>query len=189
MHGAWNELQALFLIYCLFAYYVHCFAHRLQLTLVSAAKDVIVIWEFFSHLDNIVSIVTSSTKHIAELHDAQRNEIKNLLASEERDSGTGANQIANLQRAEVTHWSSHYESVKSLTSMYTVTCKVFEDLSDHSPNGRAKSEVRETYRNMESFEFVFILHLMHKIMRTNTLSNSSKKISGYFDCYYIFHYD
>ena len=39
MCGEWNGLQALFLKKCLFAYYVHCFAHRLQLALVAAAKD------------------------------------------------------------------------------------------------------------------------------------------------------
>ncbi|XP_042410111.1 zinc finger MYM-type protein 1-like [Zingiber officinale] len=102
MHGAWNGLHALFLRDCPYAYYVHCFAHRLQLTLVSAAKDVSVIWEFFSHLDNIVNIVTSSTKRIAELHTAQRNEIEHMLAIGERDSGSGANQIGNLQRAGAT---------------------------------------------------------------------------------------
>ncbi|XP_075485218.1 uncharacterized protein LOC142524945 [Primulina tabacum] len=70
MCGAWNELQALFL---------------------RDSKDVSVICELFSHLDNIV---TSSTKCIAELHDAKRNESKNFLANGERDSGTGTNQIA-----------------------------------------------------------------------------------------------
>ncbi|XP_073136886.1 uncharacterized protein [Henckelia pumila] len=49
--------------------------------------------------------------------------------------------------------------------MYAATCKVFEVFSDHSPNGRAKAEVRRVYRNMARFEFVFILHLMHRIMR------------------------
>ena len=29
MRGAWNGLQALFLKDCPYAYYVHCFAHRL----------------------------------------------------------------------------------------------------------------------------------------------------------------
>ncbi|XP_022856997.1 zinc finger MYM-type protein 1-like [Olea europaea var. sylvestris] len=40
MCGSWNGLHALFLKDCPYAYYVHCFAHHLQLTLVSAAKDV-----------------------------------------------------------------------------------------------------------------------------------------------------
>ncbi|XP_073119602.1 uncharacterized protein [Henckelia pumila] len=166
MRGEWNGLQALFLRDCPYAYYVHCFAHRLQLTLVSAAKDVSIIWEFFSHLDSVVNIVTSSTKRIAELHTAQRNEIEHLLATRERDSESGPNQIGNLQRAGATRWSSHYDSIKSLIGMYTATYKVFEVLSEHSPNERAKAKVRGIYRNMASFEFVFILHLMHKIMRT-----------------------
>ncbi|KAK9132619.1 hypothetical protein Scep_012147 [Stephania cephalantha] len=38
MRGAWNGLQALFLKDCPYAYYVHCFAHRLQLALVALLK-------------------------------------------------------------------------------------------------------------------------------------------------------
>ena len=70
MHGACNGLQALFLWDCPYAYYVHYFAHRLQLTLVSAAKNVSVIWEFFSCLDNVVNSITSSLKRIVELQTA-----------------------------------------------------------------------------------------------------------------------
>ncbi|KAK1395010.1 Repressor of the inhibitor of the protein kinase-like protein [Heracleum sosnowskyi] len=38
MRGAFNGLHALFLRDCPYAYYVHCFAHRLQLALVGAAE-------------------------------------------------------------------------------------------------------------------------------------------------------
>ena len=47
MRGPWNRLQALFLIDCPYAYYVHCFAHRLQLALVATAGNEISIWLFF----------------------------------------------------------------------------------------------------------------------------------------------
>ncbi|KAL9681677.1 hypothetical protein QQ045_013464 [Rhodiola kirilowii] len=40
MRGQFNGLQALLLRVCPYAYYVHCFAHRLQLSLNAAAKDV-----------------------------------------------------------------------------------------------------------------------------------------------------
>ncbi|QHO19723.1 Zinc finger MYM-type protein [Arachis hypogaea] len=43
MRGEWNGLQALFLKDCPFAYYIHCLAHRLQLALVSAAKELRVV--------------------------------------------------------------------------------------------------------------------------------------------------
>ncbi|CAN1241538.1 Zinc finger MYM-type protein 1 [Linum perenne] len=39
MSGEFNGLKALFLKDCLYAYFVHCFAHWLQLTLVSSTKD------------------------------------------------------------------------------------------------------------------------------------------------------
>ncbi|CAN0829480.1 Zinc finger MYM-type protein 1 [Linum grandiflorum] len=38
MSGQYNGLKALFLQECPYAYFVHCFAHRLQLTLVASAK-------------------------------------------------------------------------------------------------------------------------------------------------------
>ncbi|XP_028081040.1 zinc finger MYM-type protein 1-like [Camellia sinensis] len=41
MSGEWTGLQDLFCAECPFAYYVHCFAHRLQLALVRASKQVI----------------------------------------------------------------------------------------------------------------------------------------------------
>jgi hypothetical protein len=39
MRGEWNGLQALFLRECPYAYYVHCFAHKLQLALVAASRE------------------------------------------------------------------------------------------------------------------------------------------------------
>ena len=38
MRGEWNGLQALILNDCPYAYYIHCFAYRLQLALVAASK-------------------------------------------------------------------------------------------------------------------------------------------------------
>ena len=68
MRGAWNGLQALFLRDCPYAYYVHCFAHRLQLALVAAAGNEISIWLFFSKLTTIINLICASPKHDTELH-------------------------------------------------------------------------------------------------------------------------
>lgn len=40
MRGEWNGLQALILKECPYAYYVHCMAHKLQLALVAASREV-----------------------------------------------------------------------------------------------------------------------------------------------------
>ncbi|CAL9002797.1 unnamed protein product [Prunus brigantina] len=68
MRGSWNGLQALFLEDCPYAYHVHCFAHRLQLALNGAAKDVKVVWRFFLMLTNIVNFVSASAKRRNELN-------------------------------------------------------------------------------------------------------------------------
>lgn len=178
MRGAWNGLQALFHKHCPYAYYVHCFAHRLQLTLVSAAKDVRDIWDFFSHLDNVVNMVTSSPKRICELKITQRREIEHLLEIGELNSGCGAHHIGNLERAGTTRWSSHYDSVKSLIDMYGATCKVLEHLMEHSPNTSSQPEVGGIYKNITSFEFVFVLHFMRRILSiTDILCQALQKKS------------
>lgn len=41
MHDEWKELQTLFLNGCPCVYYVHCFANRLQLTLVAVSQEVV----------------------------------------------------------------------------------------------------------------------------------------------------
>ncbi|XP_059638983.1 uncharacterized protein LOC132281283 [Cornus florida] len=128
MRGEWNGLQALFLKDFPFAYYVYCFAHRLQLALVAAAKDKMNIWQFFSHLTCIVNLIASSPKRLVELKSFQRDEIACMLSTGERESGKGANQIGTLHRARANRWSSHYDSMKDLICMYTASCRVVKVL-------------------------------------------------------------
>ena len=120
-------------------------------------------------MNNVVTIITSSPKHIVELQTAQRNEIEHMSVIGEHDSGCGVNQIGNLQQSGTTRWSSHYESIKSLIDIYAATCKVFKYLSDHSPNERSKAKVRGVYKNIASFEFVFILTAITFVSTTKTL--------------------
>ena len=44
------------------AFYVHCFAHQLQLNLVAVAKNHINITDFFYVISNLVTIVGGSCK-------------------------------------------------------------------------------------------------------------------------------
>ena len=91
MRGEFNGLQALVLNDCSYAYYVHCFAHRLQLALVAASKEVIQIHQFFTKLSSIVNLVVASCKCHDELQVAQASDIAYLLSIEELESGRGLN--------------------------------------------------------------------------------------------------
>ena len=87
MRGEWNGLQAKFMEECPYAYYVHCFAHQLQLALVAAAKEVADVHNFFDHLALVVTIVVSSSKRNDELHAHQVAEMENLIELSELQTG------------------------------------------------------------------------------------------------------
>ena len=97
MRGEWNGLQALFLKDCPYTYYVHCLAHRLQLTLVSASKEAKPVHQFFNHLTPIINIVVGSSKRNDELQATQAKQIENMIASNEIETRRGLNQSCTLQ--------------------------------------------------------------------------------------------
>ncbi|XP_012833666.1 PREDICTED: zinc finger MYM-type protein 1-like [Erythranthe guttata] len=164
MRGEWNGLQALFLKDCPYAYYVHCFAHRLQLALVAASREVILVHQFFSKLDTIVNIVGASCKRTGELITAQQVEISRLISINELETGSGANQIGNLQRAGNTRWGSHFSSVCSLKKMFSATGSVLQTIISDGANYSQRGDADSAYTAMTSFQFVFILLLMERIM-------------------------
>ncbi|XP_073064150.1 uncharacterized protein [Primulina eburnea] len=163
MRGEFNGLQALILKDCKSAYYVHCFAHRLQLALVGAAKNVTLIHQFFDKLTFIVNIVGASCKRNDELKEAHTDDIAHLISINELETGRGLNQLCTLQRAADTRWSSHFRSVSSLIKMFSASCTVLlKVMEDGLPSQR--TDATSVYDEMTSFDFVFILHLMREIM-------------------------
>ncbi|XP_073024379.1 uncharacterized protein [Primulina eburnea] len=163
MRGEFNGLQALILKDCKSAYYVHCFAHRLQLALVGATKNVTPIHQFFDKLTFIVNIVGASCKRNDELKEAHTDDIAHLISINELETGNGLNQLCTLQWAADMRWSSHFRSVSSLIKMFSASCTVLlKVMEDGLPSQRA--DATSVYDEMTSFDFVFILHLMREIM-------------------------
>ncbi|XP_042460546.1 zinc finger MYM-type protein 1-like [Zingiber officinale] len=164
MSGSFNGLQALFLKDCPYAYYVHCFAHRLQLALVAATENEISIWLFFLNMTTIVNLVTSAAKRNADIQSAQVNEIAHSVVAGERETGRGANQIDTLHRAGTTRWISHFESICDLIDKYNATINVLKNIVTDGSSTSMRGEAGGSLKVMKSFDFIFILHLMHKIM-------------------------
>ena len=97
MRGGWNGLQALVSNDCPYAYYIHCFAHRLQLALVAALKEIIFVYQFFTNLNFVVNFVCASCTWYEELRVAQAAENAYMMTIDEIESGRGLNQISTLQ--------------------------------------------------------------------------------------------
>ncbi|XP_071709037.1 uncharacterized protein [Rutidosis leptorrhynchoides] len=140
MRGEWNGLQALVIKECPYAYYVHCFVHRLQLALLAASREVIPIHQFFNKLSCIINVICASSKRHDELQKFKALEIKHLLELGEIKSGKGENQVGTLTRA------------------------VLEGIIDDSSSYSQRGDATEAYNYLMSFEFVFILNLMKEVM-------------------------
>ncbi|CAN1773946.1 Zinc finger MYM-type protein 1 [Linum perenne] len=178
MSGQYNGLKALFLQDCPYAYFVHCFAHRLQLTLVAAAKNCGSILRFYSLLDKIINLVKSSPKRSTELLAARKKDIEDMLESGELETGKGANQSTSLQRAGATHWSSHFFSVDSMIKMFAATCEVLQEVSEHNSSRQLRAEAEGALEEITTFKFAFCLHMMRKIMmETMCLSQAFQRKS------------
>ncbi|XP_050369108.1 uncharacterized protein LOC126787237 [Argentina anserina] len=118
MSGIWNGLQALFLEDCMYAYYIHCFAHRLQLALNGAAKCCHDTCHFFSTLVMIVNFVDSSAKRKGELKYVQEDEIQDLIAlgtlqTEMRDDGWN-----DFVAALTTFCETHIIDMPDMSALY-----------------------------------------------------------------------
>jgi hypothetical protein len=58
MRGELNGLKKLVLDVNPHAFYVHCFAHQLQLVVVAVVKGVLAVGDFFGHTNKIVTMVS-----------------------------------------------------------------------------------------------------------------------------------
>ena len=91
MRGKWNGLQALIWNDRLYAYYIHSFAHRLQLALVGASKAVVPLNRFFTKLILVINNIRVSCKRIEQLKIARVSDIAYLIDIEELETGKGLN--------------------------------------------------------------------------------------------------
>jgi hypothetical protein len=98
MKGPVNGLKKLIMDESPSAYYVHCFAHQLQLTLVAVAKQCGDCGWFFQQLGYLLNVLGMFCKKIRMLRLAQANRIIEALHLGEIESGQGLNQELSLAR-------------------------------------------------------------------------------------------
>ncbi|KAI3503769.1 hypothetical protein L1887_32219 [Cichorium endivia] len=162
MRCHFKGLQALISKDCPYVYYVHCFAHRLQLALMAVSQGVIALRKFFNKLSFVINVVSASSKCTDQLRDAQVDHIAYFNSIGELETGRGLNQIGKLQRAGDTRWGSHLKSVSSLIKMFSPTCEVLLKIIKDD-TGSIKGDVDSGYEMITTFEFIFVLHLVKEI--------------------------
>ncbi|KAH9792382.1 TTF-type domain-containing protein [Citrus sinensis] len=176
MQGEFNGLKTIILRENECAYYIHCFAHQLQLALIVVAKNHIQIESFFAIIANVVNVVGASSKRCDALREKHAEEVVKALNLRDLSSGQGLNQETTLKRCGDIRWGSHYNTLLSIINMFSAVISVLEMIIDDGPKSGQRGEAKNLLELMLSFNFVFCLHLMRNILgATDELSQALQR--------------
>ncbi|XP_075670466.1 uncharacterized protein LOC142640283 [Castanea sativa] len=145
MRGELNGLKNLILKDNPSSYYVHCFAHQLQLTLVAVAKNHIQIATFFNLVAKVFNIVGASCKRHDIIREKRNAEVIEALKNNEISTGRGLNQEMSLKRPADTRWSSHYGALVNIIHMFSSVIDVIETIIEDGLD--SIGEARSKYLN------------------------------------------
>lgn len=176
MRGEFNGLQRKVLQENPHAFYIHCFAHQLQLVVVAVAKCNSYVADFFNYTASIVNTVGASCKRRDQLLQVHHDKILLELENGNIVPGRGKHQETSIVRPGDTRWGSHYTTLVRLFTMWDSVLTVLENVNDDATNLAQKTTAAGLIEKMESFEFVFIMHIMRDILGcTNELSHALQR--------------
>ncbi|KAH7688620.1 Ribonuclease H-like protein [Dioscorea alata] len=176
MRGEFNGLKSLILKENEFVFYIHCFAHQLQLTLVAVAKNEDSVASLFQNVGCLLNVVGASCKRYDILRESQASRVVEALKNDELASGKGLNQEISLKRACDTRWGSHYGTLLNLIILFPFVIDVLENVGENGLNSEQRVEAQFLLQMIQSFDFIFNLHLTRNVLGiTNELSKSLQR--------------
>ncbi|XP_019087365.1 PREDICTED: zinc finger MYM-type protein 1-like [Camelina sativa] len=176
MKGEFNGLRSLVLKESSSAYYVHCFAHQLQLVVMAVAKKHFEVGEFFDMISVLLNVVGASCKIKDMIRENYRKIVEEGINNGEIKTGTGLNQEISLQRPGNTRWGSHYKTLLRLVELFSYVVKVLEYIQDECTDSTKRQQAYGILKYFHTFDFVFYLHLMLFVMGlTESLSKALQR--------------
>ena len=164
MSGELNGLKTLILKDNPTAFYVHCFAHQLQLALVAVAKKHCIVGAFFTSVANVVNIVGASSKRRDILREKQALNVIQALKVGELSSGRGLNQEIEIKRSADTRWSSHYGMLINFIALFPSIADVLDEIANDKVGSDQKDNAYISLGLLQSFDYIFSLHLMRIVL-------------------------
>ncbi|XP_050150535.1 uncharacterized protein LOC126625502 [Malus sylvestris] len=157
------------------AFYIHCFAHQLQLALVFVAKENEDVANFFVNASSLVNLIGSSCKRHDAFIEKQQEQIQKVLDLGNLETSKGLNQESSLMCPCDTRWNSHYGTIVSVIVMFEDVVEVVEWIkSDRNQDNLG--ETTRLFKDIQTFDFAFHLFLMRLILGiTNELSQALQK--------------
>ncbi|PIN22362.1 hypothetical protein CDL12_04927 [Handroanthus impetiginosus] len=163
MQGQFNGLKILILKENTSTFYIHCFAHQLQLALVMVAKNHVEIGLFFNLVSSLLNVVGASCKHRDILQQKQLEKVSKALKT-------------TLKRPSDTRWGSHCGTLLRLLDIFSSVMEVLEIIMEDGVNSEQRAEASSLLDAISSFDFIFKLYLMWKVLGiTNELSQALQR--------------
>ncbi|KAJ8771700.1 hypothetical protein K2173_026877 [Erythroxylum novogranatense] len=176
MRGEFHGLKSIILKENSCAYYIHCFAHQLQLTLVAVAKKHLNVCSFFNTITRLCNVVRGSCKRRDMLREKQMEKVIVGISHGVIETRQGLNQEMTLKRPGDTRWGSHFGTLINLLHLFSSVIEVLEFVGENGNDDSQRAEAIDLIDIMLRFEFLFVLHLMIKILGiTNGLSQVLQK--------------
>ncbi|CAM8942367.1 unnamed protein product [Rhodiola kirilowii] len=163
MRGRFGGLRTLIQDENSSAYYVHCFAHQLQLALVACSKAHRDVFSFFGKVSMVVNFIKSSNKRQELLRGKQAINFSSLIEEGLIQIGRGLNQESSIARAGDTRWGSHFRTLTSLMTLFGAVVGVLEEVENDTSTEKS-GEAKFLLDVLQSFDFIFMLYLMVEIL-------------------------
>ncbi|ESQ46879.1 hypothetical protein EUTSA_v10028186mg [Eutrema salsugineum] len=171
MKGEFNGLRSLILRENSSGYYVHCFAHQLQLVVVAIAKKHFEVGDFFDKISTMLNVVGASCKRKDKFQEIYRKEIEKEINDGEISTGKGKNQDRSLPRPAATRWGSHHKTLFRLVELFSIVTKVLKFIQTEGIEDSKKRQAYGLANYLHTFDCVFYMHFMlHILGLTENLS-------------------
>ncbi|XP_022008030.1 zinc finger MYM-type protein 1-like [Helianthus annuus] len=152
MSGEFNGLRALILKENVSAFYIHCFAHQLQLVVVAVAHKHTPIWRVFETITCLTNAICASSKRQDMLRESQRRQLEKM--EDVLCTGSGLNQEMTLSRPRDARWNSLYKTLSRLISLYLNIMEVLGWLVEMGQTLPCSRQADGLLEDMKKYDFV-----------------------------------
>ncbi|XP_002453726.2 uncharacterized protein LOC8077754 [Sorghum bicolor] len=150
--------------------------HVQSCTAIILKEALVNIADFFNYVPLIVTNVGASCMRKDALLAKHQDVLLKKIEKGEIMTGRGLNQESSLARPGDTRWGSHLKTLLRILVMWEAIIDVLEIVKKDSFKPRNNGGALGLIEKMESFGFVFILHLMIQLLSmTDILSQALQK--------------
>jgi len=174
MSGCYSGLQARVREVCESAYFVHCYAHRLNLVIVDTCSKNTVIRNFFGVVQSLYAFIEGSTKRHAVFKEIQEQLISESENDEESKSDSAAGGGSKtLHSLSTTRWSTRFDNCKALEDNLLGVVKTLDTIIQDSSYDRKTAGEATSLMKAIDFEFCLTLTIMTDLLKlTNIVSKN-----------------